>query len=163
MTGTKLEDVLYPKKFWRITPSFQILIVSILFTIYTLTAYLNYQDTGTMFGYPLSISILFVPIYEEIIFRGFILLGLMKYYSWKKAIIISSLLFGLWHLKNIFFISQISQNELIYKMIYTAFIFGPIMAHITLKSKNIWIAVILHYLNNLLAPLFILVFNSYIK
>lgn len=150
----KLEEILYPKKLWKITPSFQIFIVVSLFTIYTFIAYTTYQNTGTMFGYPLGVSILFVPIYEEIIFRGFILFGLMKYYSWKKAIIISSLLFGLWHLKNIFFISQ---SELIYQMIYTAFIFGPIVAYITLKSKNIWLAVILHYLNNLLPSLSILV------
>jgi len=111
----KLEDIFYPKKLWKITPGFQIFLVALLFTIYILVAYFNYQTTGTMFGYPLSISILFVPIYEEIIFRGLILFGLMKYYSWKKAIVISSLLFGLWHLKNIFFISQ---SELIYQMLY---------------------------------------------
>lgn len=156
----KLEEILYPKKLWKLTPGFQIFLVALLFTIYTFVAYSTYQNTDTMFGYPLSISILFVPIYEELIFRGLILIGLMKFYSWKKAIVISSLLFGLWHLKNIFFISQ---SELIYQMAYTTFIFGPIVAYITLKSKNIWLAVILHYLNNLLAPFSALIFDNYIK
>ena len=155
----KLEDIFYPKKLWKITPGFQIFLIALLFTIYNFVAYTTYQTTGTMFGYPLSISILFVPIYEEIIFRGFILFGLMKYYSWKKAIIISSLLFGLWHFKNIFFLSQ---SELIYQILYTAFVFGPIVAYITIKSKNIWLAVIIHYLNNLLAPFSVLILSIYI-
>lgn len=148
---TKLEEILYPRKIKFFGVSAQIFTVALLFIIYTIVSYIEYQKTGTMFGgYPLRISILFVPIYEEIIFRGFILTGLTKLYSAQKSIIISSLLFGLWHLKNIFFVPV---SDVVYQMLYTALFFGPIVAYITLKTKNVWIAVMLHYLNNLLAPL----------
>lgn len=147
--GTKFEEILYPRKLRFFGVSAQIITVVALFVIYTALSYFEYQKTGTMWGYPLRISILFVPIYEEIIFRGFTLAGLTKFYSARNSIIISSLLFGLWHLKNIFFIPT---HDLISQMLYTAFIFGPIAAYITLKTKNVWLAVILHYLNNTIAP-----------
>ncbi len=146
---TKLEEILYPRKIKFFGVSAQIITVLALFTIYTALSYFEYQKTGTMWGYPLRISIFFVPIYEELIFRGLILAGLTKFYSARNSIIISSLIFGLWHLKNIFFIPT---HNLISQMLYTAFIFGPIAAYLTLKTKNVWLAVILHYLNNAIAP-----------
>lgn len=145
----KVEEILYPRKIKFFGVSAQIITVAALFVIYTTLSYFEYQKTGTMWGYPLRISILFVPIYEELIFRGFILAGLTKFYSARNSIIISSLLFGLWHLKNIFFIST---PDLISQMLYTTFIFGPITTYLTLKTKNVWLAVILHYLNNAIAP-----------
>jgi len=99
--------------------------------------------------YPVRVSLFFAPIYEEIIFRGLILAGLMTIYSITTAIIISSILFGIWHLKNIFYLPK---NQVIYQMLYTGLIFGPIAAYITVISGAIWIAVIIHQLNNLLAP-----------
>src|SRR3989344_2126549 len=146
---TKLEEILYPRKIKFFGVSAQIIAIAVLFAIYTALSYFEYQKTGMMWGYPLRISILFVPIYEELIFRGFILAGLTKFYSARNSIIISSLFFGLWHFKNIFFIPT---HDLVSQMLYTAFIFGPIAAYLTLKTKNVWLAVIFHYLNNMIAP-----------
>ncbi len=145
-----IQEYLYPRKFKHFSVGAQILSVALLFAFYTLYSYFEYRNTGTMFGYPLQISILFAPIYEEVIFRGLILIGLTRFYSVRNSIIISSLLFGLWHFKNIFFIPA---PELIHQILYTAFIFGPIVAWITIKTKSIWPAMILHYLNNILIPL----------
>jgi membrane protease YdiL (CAAX protease family) len=133
-----------------LTPLAQIAIVAGLFIWTTLWQYGEYRRTGKMYeDYPLSISILFVPIYEEFIFRGLILFYLVTIYSPIFAIIISSLLFGLWHLKNIFFLSR---AKLTGQILYAGFFVGPVAAIITLWSGTIWIAVVLHYLNNLLAP-----------
>lgn len=133
-----------------LTPGMQVAIVALLYVVTTLVGYLEYQSKGTMFGYPLSISILFVPIYEEIIFRGLILKEVESRMKWPMAITITSVLFGLWHLKNIFFLSP---GHLAYQIAYTGLIVSPILSYITLKTRTVWPAVILHYLNNLLAPL----------
>lgn len=57
--------------------------------------YFEHQNTGLLFGLPLRPTLVLGPIYEEVIFRGVILGALMKSVSWKKALIYSSLLFGL--------------------------------------------------------------------
>jgi hypothetical protein len=105
----------------------------------------NYPNS---FNYPTFCyaTIIFAPIYEEIIFRGFIFNAFLKNYKVLQAVIFSSLLFGLWHFKNVFFLSPFL---LIKQIAYTGFIFGPIMALITNKTKNIWPGVILHFINNI--------------
>jgi len=149
-TMENTQEYLYPRRFKFFSVGVQIFTVALLFAFYTLYLYFGYKATGTMFGYPLRISILFAPIYEEVIFRGIILIGLTRFYPVKNSIVISSLLFGLWHFKNIFFIST---PELAHQILYTALIFGPVIAWVTVKTKSIWPAIILHYLNNILAPL----------
>jgi membrane protease YdiL (CAAX protease family) len=136
------------KKAFGLTPTAQILIISILFSLMTLAGYQQYTTSGTMFGYPLAISLLFVPIYEELIFRGFILGELLNTYSERTSILISCLLFALWHIKNIFWLTP---AQLLTQMLMAGLIFGPVTAYITIKKKTLWIGVILHYANNLLA------------
>lgn len=138
------------KKVWHITPTLQIILISALFIATALIANLSFRETGSIFGYPSSsyLTILFAPIYEEILFRGVIFAALLKKFTTKKAIIYASILFGLWHLKNIFFLDQ---QHLASQMLYTGIIFAPIMCYITYKTKTIWIATILHYTNNLVA------------
>ena len=98
-----------------------------------------------------SWHIIFAPLYEEMIFRGFVLVGLLKLYGTKRAILLSSFLFGIWHLKNFTFMPL---SEVLYQSIYTGLVLGPILATITLKHKSIWPSVLIHALNNIvLSPL----------
>lgn len=133
-----------------LTPLIQIVLICILFIITVLIQYREYKRTGKVWGghYPLKASSFFAAIYEEVLFRGFILFGLMTVFTILQAVIISSLLFGLWHLKNIFYLSK---KQLWYQMFYTGIIFAPVVSYITLVTGTIWIAVILHFCNNLLA------------
>ena len=101
-------------------------------------------------GYAPDVWILFVPITEEILFRGLILGALEITYGPVRAVVISSLFFGLWHLKNVFWLTH---YQLIHQMLYTGLIFGPINAVLALKTRTIWPGVILHYLNNLAVDL----------
>ena len=135
------------KKIMFLTPFIQISILAILFIGTTILANQSYQKTGLLFGNPLFtyMGILFAPIYEEIIFRGIIFQKLLKGNSVFKAIILSSIIFGLWHIKNIFFQDM---SHLISQVLYTTFIFGPLMCLIAYKTKTIWIGSIIHYLNN---------------
>lgn len=143
-------EYLYLKTFYFLTPLVQIVLIATLFVIITFRQYLEFKKSGKMYThYPLRVSILFVPIYEEIIFRGLILYGLMNSFAPIAAVVISTALFGIWHLKNIFWLTK---KLLIEQVLYAGLIFGPVAAFLTISSGTVWPAVILHYLNNILSP-----------
>jgi membrane protease YdiL (CAAX protease family) len=73
---------------------------------------------------------------EEMFFRGVILNGLSKNYSMRKAIIVSSLLFGIVHLNPWQF--------------YAAFIIGLITARLYLRTNSILLGIYIHMFNNIL-------------
>lgn len=134
-----------------LSPGIQIFLICLLFVITVLLQYRVFKKTGkTLSGrFPSITFFFFCPIYEEVIFRGFILFGLMAIYSTAWSVIISSLLFGLWHFKNIF---SYSKKELTLQILSTTFLLGPITAFLTIWTGTIWIAVIVHYIINLFAP-----------
>lgn len=133
-----------------LTPGLQIFLIALLFSLTVLLQHREYKRTGkTLQGrFQSTTFFFFCPIYEEVIFRGFILMALLTLYSIPAAIIISSLLFGLWHLKNIFIFTK---KELLLQILSTTILLGPIMTIVTICTGTIWIAVILHYFNNLFA------------
>jgi membrane protease YdiL (CAAX protease family) len=75
-------------------------------------------------------------VMEELFFRGFILDGLNRNYSQRKAIIISALLFGIIHLNPWQF--------------YGGFIVGIISALICIKTNSILLSIYIHFFNNAL-------------
>lgn len=87
------------------------------------------------------------PIVEEILFRRILLLKLNDIYGKNKAIVYSSLIFGLFHTS-------------IYSFIY-AFILGLILSYIYINKKNIIINILAHMLSNTLI-LFLTGYNIYI-
>jgi membrane protease YdiL (CAAX protease family) len=144
-------DALYFKQVGILTPILQIILIVLLFCIAILTQYSEYIKTGKTYGrYPFRISTFLSSIYEEIIFRGIVLFGLAQIMSPVSAVAIASLLFGLWHVKNY---RWQTRSQTMYQVSYTGLIFGPIMAIISLWTGTIWIAVILHYIHNILADL----------
>jgi membrane protease YdiL (CAAX protease family) len=135
------------KKVWIFTPFVQVSILILFFVAIAILGKMCVVKTGLLFGKPtfFYLAVLFAPVYEEIIFRGSIFGFLVKHFSLPRAIIYSSLLFGIWHLKNIFFVDPVSLAK---QICYTGLVFAPIMCLITYKTNTIWIASILHYLNN---------------
>lgn len=127
----------------------QVLTVLLLQLVTIQLALYEYMMRSTMWHYPVfSVSILFVALYEEAIFRGAILGTLMKYMTTTSAIVASSILFGLWHAKNMLWIDP---EPIVRQMLYTGLIVGPILAVVTVKTRSIWPAIILHQLHNILA------------
>ncbi len=120
-------------------------LVTTLYATMTVGYYFMVQQTGKMDGYSPSVSMLFVPIYEELIFRGVLLKFFEKHYQKIRAVLVVSILFGLWHLKNIFWLDL---SSLIQQIGYTSLIFSPITCWVTLKTRSVWPAVIIHYVNN---------------
>jgi membrane protease YdiL (CAAX protease family) len=125
----------------------QIALIAALYVAMTIGYFFSFKATGKMGDFPgPSVSLLFVPIYEEAIFRGIVLRFFEKKYGFWSAIVLTSVLFSIWHLKNIFWLEPF---QLIHQMVYTGVIFGPVTAFITLKLRSIWPSVAIHYLNNM--------------
>lgn len=145
-------EALKLKQIGFLTPAIQMVFILVLLTLAIATQRGEYKNTGKTYGrYPWRISTFLSSIYEEIIFRGFILFSLLTFLSPIWSVVISSVLFGLWHLKNY---KWQTKNQTIYQVTYTMIVFGPVAAIITLWTGTIWIAVIIHYAHNLLADEF---------
>ncbi len=74
------------------------------------------------------------PVLEEMLFRGVILAALLRYYKPAKAIIWSAVIFGIAHLNPWQFIA--------------AFIVGCAIGWIFWKTRNIWVGIAMHWVNN---------------
>ena len=125
----------------------QILLIVIFFIAMTLYRYSKRERISKEENqFSIHFAHMFAPIYEEILFRGLLFGGLLTMYSMPEALIISSSIFGIWHLKNIFVMSP---KRVIYQILYAGLVFGPISAFVMFYTQTIWIGVIIHYTNNL--------------
>ncbi|MFW6106387.1 MAG: CPBP family intramembrane glutamic endopeptidase [Desulfovermiculus sp.] len=86
-------------------------------------------------------AVIIAPLVEEIFFRGFLFAGLKKGFSWPTAMLISSGLFALLHLRPL--------------AAPPIFILGLVFAFLYQKSGSIWPAVIIHALVNSLAVIWV--------
>ena len=93
----------------------------------------NVIDMSTTFTKIFSVisACIFAPIMEEVIFRGFFLNRMTYKWGVKRAIIVSSLIFGFGHID-----------------VIGAFLFGVVMCLLYIKTKSIWTNIIVHALNN---------------
>jgi membrane protease YdiL (CAAX protease family) len=125
----------------------QLVLVAAGFVATVLLTHAEYRARGTSFGVAgPAFNVLVCPIYEELIFRGWILGRLAHRRPAWLAIAVSSLLFGLLHLRNIFWLDT---GALVRSMLFTGVVLGPLLAWVTLRCRSVWPAVILHYANNL--------------
>ena len=86
---------------------------------------------------------------EEIMFRGLALLAMVFAWGYTrkglvKAVLLSSFLFGLIHLFNIVELSI----EVVFLEVLVAALLGFFWAAITLATRSLWLAIILHWLTN---------------
>lgn len=135
--------------------SFLIIIPGIIVAInnFPISAYMNGRTTVIEPVYNIYLFLLesfSVGFFEEIIFRGLILVLLLEKLSEKsfgllKAIVISSLIFGFVHLINLFDGASIGNTVL---QVGYSFLIGLLFAVFYLKTKNIWLIMILHALYN---------------
>lgn len=95
-------------------------------------------------------------IWEEVAFRGIILVLLLKLYSKRISIIINGILFGLFHATNIlaallgaiFFESSFTMElifQILFQVLYTTF-FGIFLAYLFIKANSLIPCIIVHYL-----------------
>lgn len=84
----------------------------------------------------LSVAVV-APIYEEIVFRGILLKGMVKKINPAMALIISALFFALVHM-------NIPQG-------INAFLLGIVIGAIYLNTGSIYLSIFAHFVNNILA------------
>ena len=129
---------------------------------FPISAYLNGRYAGNMpntLAYLFAFECMGVGLFEEIIFRGLLLMVLIQYLPKTKkgnliAVILSSVLFGLIHIFNIFYGGAFDSTVL---QVSYSFLMGMMWAIIYLKTRNIWIVMVLHatynYFGNVLFQL----------
>ena len=108
----------------------------------------SYSTSSTEYTYVTFIveiiTVAIMPaLFEEFVHRGLILRGTSSIIGYKKAIVLSSILFGLMHLN----ISQF----------FYATILGLLMGLVATMTRSIWPAVIIHFCNN-----FINILNTFL-
>ena len=94
------------------------------------------------------IYVLGIALLEELIFRGIAIMVISDYLRGKKhapffVALISSLIFSLFHLTNLFVGASIASVAL--QCLYT-FLIGGMLAVTMLKTHNVWLCVLIHML-----------------
>jgi membrane protease YdiL (CAAX protease family) len=79
---------------------------------------------------------------EELIFRGYLLLLLHRYCGLATALVITGILFGLFHLPGL-------SGLVAFKMICTTFLGGTLFAYGFLLTGTLWSAISLHVVGNI--------------
>ena len=126
-----------------------LLIISYIFITYGWFDYILFLiPTGDMFesaveyfnSLPIVILLIetcvIAPIFEETLYRGILLKGLINKYNSKKAIVYSALIFGIAHL-------NVPQG-------INAFLLGLILGTVFYYTKSIYLCMVMHFANNLL-------------
>jgi len=110
----------------------QVALVVGLFLATALLTNLEYREKGTTFGFSgPAFNVLVCPIYEELIFRGWLLGRLTR---WKSPLVgtgVSSLLFRLFHVRNIFWLEPAT---LLRQVLMTGAVIGPLLAYVRSDS-----------------------------
>ena len=96
------------------------------------------------------VECLSVGFFEELLFRGLILIYLVQQFSHKKyglwiGILISSLIFGLFHLVNLLEGASFGPTML---QVGYSFLMGMLWSVTYLKTGNLWLVMVLHALYN---------------
>ena len=137
--------------FKNLKKSLLIIIPAILISInnFPIIAYLDGRANLTEPFYRVIlflIECLSVGFFEEILFRGILLIILIEKLNHLKngmfvSVLISSLIFGFLHLVNLFEGASISSTML---QVGYSFLMGMLWAVIYLKTGNLWLVMILH-------------------
>ncbi|WP_144512126.1 CPBP family intramembrane glutamic endopeptidase [Bacillus sp. FJAT-22090] len=95
-----------------------------------------YYKNGLLEGleqYPLILAVIFAPLWEELLFRGVLLFALLKVVRPIWAVVITSVIFSLFHPAYLFL----------------SLIIGVVLACITIKTKSVIPSMITHSIWNL--------------
>ncbi len=92
-------------------------------------------QSGSIHVLTFMLAVIVGPLMEELVFRGLLLERLAKKFGLNKAVLTSSVLFGMLHGETLL----------------TAIIFGIAMCIVYLQTKNLWVPVFIHIANNLFA------------
>jgi len=111
-------------------------------------SFANYLEDSQLELYKVSNFLIFTPILEELVFRGILTYILATRIQHKgKCILFSNLIFGLFHLVNLFGSSYSFWYVLL--QVFLGMEIGLFYGCQFLLSQNIWECIILHMVNNI--------------
>ncbi len=107
---------------------------------------------------PINFFLVFIAFFgEEYGWRYYLQPILQKHFGCRKGVIILGIIWGLWHLPIDFFYytgPEMGPQAVVSQQI-TCITIGIFFAYAYMKTQNIWVPVILHYLNNNLVPIIV--------
>ncbi len=112
----------------------------------TFATFLLQIKSPLLLSFSLFTAVIFAPIFEEFLFRGFVYSSLRRRFGVKRGILFSSFLFALLHRSLYGFLA--------------IFILGVVLAHLYEKTGSLIPSISLHILNNGIASLFLLSLKS---
>ena len=139
------------KPFWRslvfCIPAFAVVMNNL--HIYTLIIGVEKVTAGVGMVVFLALECFCIALFEEMAFRGVVFLGILEKRRGRVrdivvAIIISSVIFGIIHSLNFFYMSP----GAVIQQIGYSFLIGAMCSVVLVKTKNIWICVALHAIFN---------------
>jgi uncharacterized protein len=80
------------------------------------------------------VGVILAPVLEELFFRGFLFKGLREKYGWKAALVISSVIFSVFHL-------QVAT-------LLPMFLLGGLFAYLYQRTESVFPGMIMHFLVN---------------
>ena len=112
----------------------------------TFATFLLQIKSPLLLSFSLFTAVIFAPIFEEFLFRGFVYSSLRRRFGVKRGILFSSFLFALLHRSLYGFLA--------------IFILGVVLAHLYEKTGSLIPSISLHIFNNGIASLFLLSLKS---
>ncbi|MDB2613911.1 CPBP family intramembrane metalloprotease [Chlamydiales bacterium] len=120
----------------------------ILRTFFTLEPYIqlyridhrDHTDPRVFLTYAIATALI-VPIFEEIVMRGFVQNGISRFLGNKWGIVLSSIFFCLLHFNN-----NIGMNNV--SVLISTFIFSMFAGHLYQRTGSLLACIALHLLNN---------------
>ena len=128
-------------------PAFAVVINNL--HIYTLIVGVEKVTAGGGMIALLALGCFCVGLFEEMAFRGVVFLGILEKRRARVldiviAIIISSIIFGIVHSLNFFYMSPFA----VIQQIGYSFLIGAMCSVVLVRTKNIWLCVVLHAIFN---------------
>lgn len=147
-----------------------LLLYNCLASIWIIVCMANYNNLVKDWLYQIIVCLLLsmsVAFFEEGLFRGIIVNGLVKVMSNTKAgicwaVVISGFIFGFAHVYQYVLYITVNPISIIVQVICKIIVIGAtgmLLATIYLKTKNIWVCMIIHALNDFLGFLGVSLLN----
>lgn len=141
----------FPERKWCITAVIMPLAICCFYLLFVKGTFASQNLTMKEMINALTLSVLSLGILpavtEEMVFRGMILSTLQSTFGKKTAVCISSILFALYHLEYI----DGSDWKKVVLLILSVGIIGYALSLVTLQSRSIWSAVVIHGMYNILS------------
>lgn len=147
----KIELQIFPVNF---SAKYEIFTVAVLaFIIVTPVITRNYSLTNII---SLLYGAVITVVFEEILFRGFVYAAIKQKKNDLTAFMLSTILFGIWHLGYIdtiiwrtsLFFPNSDISQIMFWKVVTGLSIGALLGFCRYKSKNVYMAILVHTLIN---------------